>query len=92
MLVFLIRLRRVEPEAGTVAGPEEGKGSARKLIAWEEKEMSIMTKMEERDGGLRKAVGMVEGQTHRRSPEECWDLRERALGILTDHAIHILAS
>jgi len=48
MLVFWIRLRRVGPEAGTGVGPEEGTGSARKPIAWEEKEMSIMTKIKER--------------------------------------------
>ena len=44
------------------------------------------------DGGLRTLAGMVEGRTHRRSSEECWDLQERALGTLTDHATHTLAS
>ena len=49
-------------------------------------------RIQERDGGLRKAAGMVEGRTHRWSSEECWDLQERALSTLTDHAVHILAS
>ena len=46
----------------------------------EEQEMSVITKLEERDGGLRKVVGMVEGWTHRWSSEEWWDLRGELKG------------
>ena len=71
MLVVLIRLGKLGTEefAGTV-------GSARKLsVGREENEMSVTIKLEEMDGGLRKAAGMVEGRTHRRSLEEWRDLQ-----------------
>ena len=58
-------------------GPEAGTESSRRLSAGrEEKEMSIATKLEERDGGLRKVAGMVKGRTHRRSSEEWRDCEE----------------
>ena len=69
MLVFLIRLG-TEEFAGT-------RGSAKELsVGREEKEMSITTKLEDREGGLRKVIGKVgKGRTHRRSAEEWWELQ-----------------
>ena len=54
MLVCWTRLGKLGTEefVGTV-------GSARKLsVGREEKEMSVTTKLEKKDGGLRKAAGM----------------------------------
>jgi len=56
----------------TGVGSEEEAGSARRLnVGPEEQEMSMLSKLVERDGGLRKMIGMVEGRTHRRNVGIC---------------------
>ena len=59
-----------------------------------DQERSIMNKLEDRYGGLRKVMGKVgKGRTHRRTSEESWELQEGAsnMMVLTSRTFHIFA-
>ena len=58
----------------------------------EEQEISITIKLDDKKGELRKVIGKIgKGRTHRRTSEECWELRKTGFGAvgLTTCRLHI---